>query len=49
MYVDGKAIELSYGVDVEDIENILKAVGVDYELTYENTRYGTRQYDEGDD
>ena len=44
VYVDGKAVELSYGVDVDDIESILKAVGVDYEITYEDTRYDNRIY-----
>jgi len=33
IFIDGKRLDLSYGADVEDVEKVLKAVGVECEIT----------------
>lgn len=46
IFIDGKKVDLGHSVDVEDVENILKAVGVEYELTTQDLRYDNRVYGE---
>ena len=48
IFIDGKKLDLGHSVGVEDVENVLKAVGAEYELSTKDLRYDNRVYGEDD-